>query len=210
MIDICVAVIFAGACLALTLTPGPDMLLIASRSMSQGKASGFVSLAGIQVGTYCHALAAALGLSQLLINMPAAYDAVRFAGAAYLAFLAWKAFTSTASPLLADGALASTPLLHIFRQGVVTNLLNPKMALFVLALFPQFVDPSKGSMVAQMLIFATILNVIGLVVNGAVILLASKIGIKLATNVQIAKRLNQLLGAVFLGLACRLALVSGR
>jgi threonine/homoserine/homoserine lactone efflux protein len=186
------------------------MLLIASRSMSQGKASGFVSLAGIQVGTYCHAQAAALGLSQLLINIPAAYDAVRFAGAAYLAFLAWKAFTSTAPPLVADRALASTPLLRIFRQGVVTNLLNRKMALFILALFPQFVDPSKGSMVAQMLILATILNVIGLLVNGSVILLASKVGSKLATNVQIAKRLNQLLGAVFLGLACRLALVSGR
>lgn len=210
MIDISVALLFAGACFALTLTPGPDMLLIASRSMSQGRASGFVSLAGIQIGTYCHALAAALGLSQLLITIPNAYDVVRFAGAAYLAFLAWKAFTCTASPLEANGALASTPLLRIFRQGVVTNLLNPKMALFVLALFPQFVDPTKDSMIAQMLIFATILNVIGLLVNGTVILLASKVGSKLATNAQIAKRLNQVLGAVFIGLACRLVLVSGR
>jgi threonine/homoserine/homoserine lactone efflux protein len=186
------------------------MLLIASRSISQGKASGFVSLAGIQVGTYCHALAAALGLSQLLINVPAAYDSVRFAGATYLVFLAWKALISTAPPLVADGALASIPLMRIFRQGVVTNLLNPKMALFVLALFPQFVDPTRGSTVAQMLIFATILNGIGLLVNGLVIMLASRVGTNLASNVQIAKRLNQLLGAVFLGLACRLALVSGR
>ena len=77
-------------------------------------------------------------------------------------------------------------------------------------MFPQFVDPTKASLVAQMLIFATVLNVIGLLVNGAVILLASKIGHKLATNARIAKRLNQLLGAVFLGLACRLALGSGR
>jgi threonine/homoserine/homoserine lactone efflux protein len=210
MIDISVAVVFAGACLALTLTPGPDMLLIASRSISQGRASGFVSLAGIQVGTYCHALAASLGLSQLLINIPTAYDVVRFVGAAYLAFLAWKAFTSTASPLKANGALASTPLPRIFRQGLVTNLLNPKMALFVLALFPQFVDPTRGSMVAQMLLFASILNVTGLLVNGSVIFLASKVGSKLATNAQIAKRLNQVLGAVFIGLACRLAFISGR
>lgn len=201
--------LFAGACLALALTPGPDMLLIASRSMSQGRASGFVSLAGIQLGTYCHALAAALGLSQLLINVPTAYDAVRFAGAAYLVFLAWKAFSSP-SPLRADGDLSPTPLPSIFRQGLVTNLLNPKMALFVLALFPQFVDPTKASVVAQMLIFATVLNAIGLLVNGAVILLASKIGLKLAANATVAKRLNQVLGAVFFGLACRLALVSGR
>lgn len=210
MIDLSVAVLFAGACLALSLTPGPDMVLIASRSISQGRASGFVSLAGIQAGTYCHALAAALGLSQLLVTFPAAYDVVRFAGAGYLVFLAWRAFTCAASPLQANGTLTSTPLLSIFRQGLVTNLLNPKMALFVLALFPQFVDPTKGSMVAQMLIFATILNVIGVFVNGSVILLASKFGSKLATNAKIAKRLNQVLGAVFIGLACRLALVSGR
>ncbi|MCD5990800.1 MULTISPECIES: LysE family translocator [Pseudomonas] len=210
MIDFSVALLFAGACLALTLTPGPDMLLIASRSMSQGRASGFVSLAGIQAGTYCHALAAALGLSQLLIAVPTAYDVVRFAGAAYLAFLAWKAFTSTASPLVASGSLASTPLARIFRQGLFTNLLNPKMALFVLALFPQFVDPTKGSVIAQMLIFATILNVIGLFVNGSVIVLASKLGSKLSANARIAKALNQLLGAVFIGLACRLALVSDK
>ncbi|MFJ5255970.1 LysE family translocator [Pseudomonas sp. NPDC088414] len=210
MIDLSVALLFAGACFALALTPGPDMLLIASRSLSQGRASGFVSLAGIQAGTYCHALAAALGLSQLVATVPAAYDIIRFAGAAYLAFLAWKAFTSAASPLATSETLPATPLLRIFRQGLVTNLLNPKMALFVLALFPQFVDPGKGSLVLQMLVFATILNVIGLLVNGAVIVLASKVGNKLASNARIARRLNQLLGAVFFGLACRLALFSGR
>jgi threonine/homoserine/homoserine lactone efflux protein len=102
------------------------------------------------------------------------------------------------------------PSVDIFRQGLVTNLLNPKMALFVLALFPQFVDPAKGSLVVQMLTFATILNAIGLIVNGAVILLASKVGSKLASNANIAKRLNQLLGAVFMGLAVRLALFSGK
>jgi threonine/homoserine/homoserine lactone efflux protein len=210
MIDVSVALLFAGACVALTLTPGPDMLLIASRSLSQGRASGFVSLAGIQAGTYCHALAAALGLSQLMAAVPAAYDLVRFAGAAYLAFLAWKALTSSSSPLAPDEALTPTPLLRIFRQGLVTNLLNPKMALFVLALFPQFVDPTKGSLVVQMLAFATILNAIGLIVNGAVILLASKVGSKLASNASIAKKLNQLLGVVFIGLATRLALFSGK
>lgn len=184
--DVSVALLFAGACVALTLTPGPDMLLIASRSLSQGRASGFVSLAGIQAGTYCHALAAALGLSQLMTAVPAAYDLVRFAGAGYLAFLAWKAITSSSSPLAPNEELPSTPLLRIFRQGLVTNLLNPKMALFVLALFPQFVEPAKGSLVVQMLTFATILNAIGLIVNGAVILLASKVGRKLASNANIA------------------------
>lgn len=210
MIDISVALLFAGACFALALTPGPDMLLIASRSLSQGRASGFVSLAGIQAGTYCHALAAALGLSQLMTSVPAAYDLIRFSGAAYLAFLAWKVLSSSPSPLATNEALPSTPLWQVFRQGLVTNLLNPKMALFVLALFPQFVDPTKGSLVVQMLAFATILNAVGLVVNGTVILLASKVGSKLASNANIARRLNQILGVVFLGLAARLALLSGK
>ena len=140
--------------------------------------------------------------------VPVAYDLVRFAGAAYLAFLAWKAFTSGSSPLAPNEALQTTPLLRIFRQSLVTNLLNPKMALFVLALFPQFVDPTKGSLVLQMLTFATILNAIGLIVNGGVILLASKVGSKLTSNASIVNRLNQLLGAVFMGLAVRLALFS--
>src|SRR5215469_1025712 len=93
--------LFSGACLALTVTPGPDMLLIASRSVSQGRSAGFASLAGIQVGTYCHAMAAACGLSTLFLAIPAAYDAVRFAGAAYLLYLAWKTLRaeSTVSPV---------------------------------------------------------------------------------------------------------------
>src|SRR6266403_501554 len=94
MPDLSTLVLFAAACLALTATPGPDMLLIASRSVSQGRAAGFASLAGIQVGTYCHALAAAFGLSQLFLAVPFAYDIVRYAGAAYLLYLAWKTFQS--------------------------------------------------------------------------------------------------------------------
>lgn len=207
MIDLQVLALFAGACIALNLTPGPDMLLIASRSVSQGRASGFMSLAGIQAGTYCHALAAALGLSQLFVTVPVAYDVVRFAGAAYLAYLAWKAFTSEAAPLTAT-ATGALSLGQIFRQGLVTNLLNPKMALFVLALFPQFVQPDKGSIVTQMLLLATVLNVTGLAVNGAVIVLAARLRNRMVGNLKVARRLNQLLGTVFLGLACRLALVS--
>lgn len=144
MPDISTLVLFAAACLALTATPGPDMLLIASRSATQGRASGFATLAGIQLGTYCHALAAAVGLSQLFLIVPLAYDAVRYAGAAYLLYLAWAMLRSS-TPALAPSVV---PRRHsigtVFRQGLVTNLLNPKMALFVLALFPQFVRPEDG------------------------------------------------------------------
>src|SRR6476659_6193279 len=176
MPDITTLILFATACLALTASPGPDMLLIASRSVSQGRKSGFVTLAGIQLGTYVHAAATALGLSQLLVLVPAAYDVVRWAGAAYLLYLAWVTLKSARVTFQAERTPQDVPLVRILRQGLVTNLLNPKMALFVLALFPQFVNPAAGSVGLQIMVLATILNLIGLVVNSAVILAASKLG----------------------------------
>src|SRR5882724_8174777 len=162
MPDLSTLVLFAVACLALTATPGPDMLLIASRSLSQGRSAGFASLAGIQAGTYCHALAAALGLSQLFVVVPLAYDVVRYAGAAYLLYLAWQAFRSTGAVSLSHTPATHYPVTRMFRQGLLTNLLNPKMALFVLALFPQFVAPQAGSVFLQIMILATMINFFGI------------------------------------------------
>ena len=197
--------LFALACLALTATPGPDMLLIASRSVSQGRASGFATLAGIQVGTYCHALAAALGLSQLFLVVPVAYDLVRYAGAAYLLYLAWQ--TVRAAGPTADPGNGSRrhPLGTVFRQGLLANLLNPKMALFVLALFPQFVDPDSGSIAVQIMLLATLLNAIGIVVNGAVIFMASRLGSAFSTTRRLGRVPQYFLASVFVALATRLA-----
>lgn len=205
MPDFATLALFAAAALALCATPGPDMLLIASRSVSQGKASGFATLAGIQVGTYCHALAAALGLSQLFLVVPVAYDVVRYAGAAYLLYLAWQAFRSSGAiqPPVAGGR--RYPIGVVFRQGLLTNLLNPKMALFVLALFPQFVVPNAGSVAVQILLLATVLNLIGILVNGAVILTASGLGRAFTAHTRWRRAPQILLGTVFAGLAVRLA-----
>ena len=208
MVDLSTLALFSIAALALTMSPGPDMLLIASRSASQGKASGFATLAGIQLGTYCHALAAAFGLSQLFLVVPLAYDVVRYVGAAYLLYLAWKTFRSTGTmPAPTDG-LRPHPIGVVFRQGLLTNLLNPKMALFVLALFPQFVRP-EGSVAVQIMLLATVLNLIGLAVNGAVILAASRLGRVFAGRNRFRRVPQILLGTVFAGLAIRLA-VDGR
>jgi threonine/homoserine/homoserine lactone efflux protein len=207
MPDLTTLILFATACVALTATPGPDMLLIASRSVSQGHRSGFVTLAGIQVGTYIHAAATALGLSQLFVLVPVAYDVVRWAGAAYLLYLAWVTLTSAGTGVQAARAATGVPLARIFRQGLATNLLNPKMALFVLALFPQFVNPA-GSVGLQIMVLATILNLIGLVVNGAVIVAASRLGTYVASAGRLARLPRYLLSAVFAGLAFRLAVAS--
>ena len=210
MVDLSTLALFAVACLALTASPGPDMLLIASRSISQGKASGFATLAGIQVGTYCHALAAAVGLSELFLAVPLAYDIVRYAGAAYLLYLAWKTFRSDGTLLAPTAGLRHHPIGAMFRQGLLTNLLNPKMALFVLALFPQFVKPEAGSVALQIMVLASVLNLIGLAVNGIVILTASRLGRVFAGRGRLRRLPQILLGTVFAGLAVRLAFDSRR
>ena len=202
--DISLLWIFAIACVALAATPGPDMLLVAARSVEQGRKAWFAALAGVQVGTYCHALAAALGLAQLFVVYPIAYDAVRYAGAAYLLYVAWQTLRApTALALDAERPTSATPR-QIFRHGLLNNLLNPKMALFVLALFPQFVVPTGPSIVLQMMVLATILNAIGLLVNGAVILAASKAGQALARPGRFSTVMRYCLAGIFAGLALRL------
>ena len=210
MIDLSTLAVFAVACLALTASPGPDMLLIASRSVSQGKGSGFATLAGIQVGTFCHALAAALGLSELFLVVPVAYDVVRYAGAAYLLYLAWKTLRSEGTALATTGTGRHHAIGAMFRQGLLTNLLNPKMALFVLALFPQFVRPEAGSVAMQIMVLAAVLNLIGLVVNGIVIVMASRLGRLFAGRGHWRRLPQMLLATVFAGLAVRLAFDSRR
>jgi len=202
--DISLLWIFAIACVALAATPGPDMLLVAARSVEQGRKAGFATLAGVQVGTYCHALAAALGLAQLFVVYPIAYDAVRYAGAAYLLYVAWQTLRAPAALALDGERPQRAAPWQVFRHGLWNNLLNPKMALFVLALFPQFVDPRGPSIVLQMMVLATILNAIGMLVNGAVILAASKAGQALARPGRFSSIMRYCLAGIFAGLALRL------
>lgn len=203
MPDISTLLLFTAASLALTATPGPDMLLIASRSASQGRSAGFLTYAGIAAGCYVHALAVALGLAQLFLMVPAAYDIVRWAGAAYLLYLAWQTLQSKQTSFEAEQSPGYRKR-RIFIQGLLTNLLNPKMAIFMLALFPQFLDPESGSMVTQTLVLATILNAVGLLVNGTVILASNYMLGRLKQDG--ASRWPQyLLASVFTGLALRLA-----
>ncbi len=200
--------LFAAAALVLTATPGPDMLLIASRSVSQGRSAGFLTYAGIAAGTYCHAVAAALGLSQLFLTVPVAYEIVRWAGCAYLLYLAVKTVRSQGAGFSPTTGLKRLSSRRIFLEGLATNILNPKMALFVLALFPQFINPDGNALVLQMVILATILNGIGFLVNGTVILLGSNIRQRLSGISRFPRLPQYLLAGVFAGLACRLALGS--
>ncbi len=205
MPDLNTFLLFAVASLALVATPGPDMLLIAARSGTQGRLAGFATYLGVAVGSFCHAIALAVGLSQLFLVVPYAYDAVRYAGAAYLLYLAWGAVTSTPHKISQRKAHKALGFAVMFRQGLFSNLLNPKVALFFLALFPQFVNPDAGAVAMQIMMLALVLNVIGLLVNGAVILMASGAGAFMTAGRSLGRWPQYFLGAVFTALAARLA-----
>ena len=208
MLDAATLTLFTAASIALTITPGPDMLLVASRSLGQGRAAGFLTYFGIACGSYLQAFAAALGLSQLFLLVPAAYDVLRWIGAAYLAWLAWTTLRAPAPLFDVQGDAARLSRRRMFAQGLLTNLLNPKMALFMLALLPQFIRPDAGSVLVQVMVLATILNLAGLVANGVVILAAGRLGRALARRPRLARLPQKLMGAVFGALALRLALSS--
>jgi threonine/homoserine/homoserine lactone efflux protein len=197
-------VAFAGACFALAITPGPDMMLCASRAATQGRAVALLTLCGICVGLMIHATLAGLGLSQLLIASPSAIVAVRWAGALYLLWLAYRAVTTKPATNVGEAPRAASGW-DAFRVGLITNLLNPKVILFVLALYPQFLTPAAGSVLGQMLLLGFVNVLIGFPVNAAVIEASARLGRGFSGRGRFAGLGRWLLAAVFGGLAARLA-----
>jgi threonine/homoserine/homoserine lactone efflux protein len=203
MIELSTWLVFVAACAALAITPGPSMLYLVSRTLVQGRAAGFASLAGTVTGLACHVLAAAFGLSALLLAVPMAYDAVRVAGAAYLAWLAWQTWRS-ATPAPSTSPLPA-PTWKLWRDGVVTALLNPKVALFQIALFPQFIDPSRPVLAQSLLLGATQLVIVAS--SDVVCVLGASAVRRLASNgARVSRWSRRLLAGVFSGLALRLVL----
>jgi threonine/homoserine/homoserine lactone efflux protein len=161
MFDPQALLLFVAAGLVLNFTPGPDLLYITARSLGQGWRAGAASSLGIAAGCLVHTAAAALGISALLAASPLAYDAIRLCGAAYLIWLGAQALRARAAP----GAIAELPpasLRAVFWQGFVTNVLNPKVALFFLAFLPQFADPARGAFALQVLVLGLIFIANGL------------------------------------------------
>ena len=211
-------VVFMSASLALNITPGPNMLYVIARSTGDGRRAGVVSALGIGAGTLVHIALLALGVSTLLATVPLAYDAVRWAGALYLAWLGVRAIAAARRGVVL-APLAPAPLPAVFRQGLVTNVLNPKVALFFLAFLPQFVDPARGNATAQIVFLGILFETSGTLVNIAVALGASGISSRLRNAAprassprarRAAAALRVLTGAIFLGLSAKLALESRR
>jgi threonine/homoserine/homoserine lactone efflux protein len=180
------------------------MLYVIARSAGQGRSAGLVSVLGIATGSLIQTCIVALGLASILAAVPLAYDLVKFVGAGYLIYLGVRALLSRQHSLIAP-TVERTGLWRIFAQGVITNVLNPKVALFFLAFLPQFTSPAYGSVPLQIIILGTIFNVSGTAVNIMVSLFSSLLGNWLKSHARTSKVLNWLTGGIFIGLGVRLA-----
>ena len=197
---------FALAALVMVLTPGPNMIYCISRTLCQGRGAGMLSLAGVLLGFVAHLLAAAFGLTAVLMAVPLAFDAIRLAGAAYLLWLAWEAVKPGGmSPFQARRLPIDAPA-KLFRMGLVTNLLNPKVAMFYLSFFPQFLHPERGSVLLQSLELGAVQIAVSGTVNALLVMSAAGITAWLARSRRWLQAQRYLMGTVLGALAVRIAL----
>ena len=201
-------VLFTGAALLMVLTPGPNMIYLLSRSVCQGRRAGFVSLLGVVVGFLVHVCAAAIGLTAVFMTVPLAYELLKWAGAAYLLWLAFGMLRDAwrgRAPETVVAKVAPASLRTVFAQGFLTNVLNPKVALFFLALLPQFIDSDAASKPLAFLFLGAVF-----IVNGTLflfVLVAVAAHARRLRVVPNARRaLNAAGGALFATLAARLAM----
>src|SRR5438132_1353560 len=199
---------FMTATVTLNVTPGPDMLYVIARSVGQGRAAGVASALGITAGCFVHLLAVTFGLASLMKEVPTAYEIVKFTGAAYLIYLGVRTLTSRRQKQIAT-SIREARLRTIFTQGVITNVLNPKVALFFLAFLPQFVR-RENNVAAQIIFLGILFNTSGTLVNITVALVASYMRIQFKTRTRDSSILRWLTGGIFIGLGVRLALLQRR
>ncbi|WP_373089945.1 LysE family translocator [Sneathiella sp.] len=185
---------FIPSALLLTLAPGPDIVYVAMRGLAEGRRAGLVAALGLITGIFVHITLAALGLSALLAASPMLFAAIKYAGAAYILYIGWK--IATAPPLDFDGSTPRLGLGRIFRQTILMNILNPKVALFFLAFLPQFVDRASEHATAQFIFFGFLFQFCALLVMGGVGLFAGSVTSILRRNERAGLYLNRVSGVV--------------
>lgn len=205
MIDFATLPIFLAAALALNMTPGSDMMFCMGQGVKGGQRLGLAASFGIATGSLIHTGLAAFGLAALLKTNPLAFELIRWMGVAYLTYLGVQAFRFR--KVLTDSGVSHSPsAMAAWRAGTIVNLLNPKVIFFILAFLPQFVDPERGSSVAQFLVLGLLFNVTGTIVNGLVGFFAGVSADLLKTKPAVSNLLNAISGLVFFALAAKLAL----
>lgn len=198
--------VFLAAAVLLNVSPGADHVFILTRTVAQGRLAGFLSSWGVCTGAMIHVLAAAFGISAILAASATAFTVVKLAGAAYLIWLGVRALQSKGLALSADpGATPPASAWKIYRQGVIVDLLNPKVAVFFMAFLPQFVDPALGSAAWQMIALGAVVIAVALVWETFLVFGAGALTQRLRTQPAIAKWINRASGATFIGLGVKLA-----
>jgi threonine/homoserine/homoserine lactone efflux protein len=202
--------LFAGAALLMVLTPGPNMIYLISRTVCQGRRAGVISLFGVAAGFLVHMFAAALGIAALFLAIPLAYELLKWAGALYLLWLAWQAVRPGAGSPFDAKQLPPDPPSKLFLMGFLTNVLNPKIAVFYLAIFPQFIDPGQGSVFLQSIALGVTQIVVSFAVNLLITFSAAGLAAWFGRNPLWLVAQRYLMGFVLAGLAIRLALEERR
>jgi threonine/homoserine/homoserine lactone efflux protein len=201
---------FSLVVLGMALTPGPNMMYVVSRSISQGWLSGMISVSGVALGFLCYMLAAAFGITALMFAVPFAYDTLRLVGAAYLLYLAWQAVRpGGASPFTVRDLPIDGPA-KLFSMGFLTSILNPKIAMLYMSLLPQFIDAKAGNILSQSLTLGSAQIIISVTVNALVGLGASSIAHFLTTRPTWALIQRWVMGTVLGGFAVKIALEGRR
>jgi len=206
MIPLPELVLFGGAALLMVLTPGPNMIYLLSRSLCQGRRAGIISLLGVALGFLVHMFAAAAGLTAVFMAVPLAYDILKWLGAAYLLYLAWSAVRPGASSPFEARELPHDPPAKLVFMGFMTNALNPKIAVFYLSVFPQFIRPDHGSVFTQSVELGLVQIAVSFAVNLLIILSAARLAAWFARNPLWLAVQRFFMGFVLAGLALRLAL----
>jgi threonine/homoserine/homoserine lactone efflux protein len=200
--------LFIASGILLNLTPGADTLYIVTRATTMGRRAAAVAALGIAAGCCVHILAAAVGLSALLAASATAFTAVKLAGAPYLIYMGFALWRDQkrSRPGITDGAMPAASLRRVFAQGVLTNVLNPKVALFVLAFLPQFVDPMAYNRLVAFLLLGMVFNTTGLLWNLVVAWSSAGIGRRMRNLPGRMHALHRVAGAAFVALGIKLAL----
>jgi threonine/homoserine/homoserine lactone efflux protein len=200
--------LFVVAALILAVTPGPAVLYIVTRSVSQGRSAGIVSCAGVACGGLVHVAAAAFGLSAILTASATAFGVVKYAGAAYLVWLGVRKFADPSAIQDVDVVVLHS-LMRVFREGVIVNVLNPKTALFFLAFLPQFVVPARGSVSGQFLLLGMVFVAIAFCTDTSWCLLASTARTWLRRHPAAVGSERCVAGCVYIGLGLAAAVSGG-
>ena len=197
--------VFAALSFGLAATPGPNMLYLVSRALAQGTGAGMVSLVGCQFGSLVIMLCAAAGLTAALFAVPYAWDVLRLGGAAYLAFLAWQCVRPGGQPIFAPRSMPREPAARLFSVGFATAALNPKVALFYVAVLPPFIDPALGSVFAQVAVLGAVQIGVAIVFDGLLVYGAAGVARFLGTRPGWMAAQRWILGGVLGLIAVKLA-----